>query len=438
MYLDPIIVQMPEGINIEDYIIATYYSATRPSTEMLKYAASLSVEQSTGTWTKVPAETDKLRENHIGRVIGVYETPSYQYAIPNNIDERHFIIRIAYPHKNFSDQFAMLLSTTIGNIASAGKLKLLDLEIPKSYLQKFQGPKFGIQGIRNLLEVYDRPLLNNMIKPCTGLNPKETAELAYEAAVGGVDIVKDDELVADANHCKLVDRVKYVMEAIEKADSEKGEKTLYAFNITDRTEKLQENAYKAIEAGANCLMINYMTVGLDSTRMLTEDAKINVPILAHSDFAGAIYESPISGVSASLIVGKLPRMAGIDMQIVLSPYGKFSLTMDTFLNTAYQLKSPFGKLKPAFAMPGGGTTQGHVAALYDVFGKDVIIAAGGAIHGHPMGAVAGAKAFRQAIDAVVDGKSLVEAKNNNEELRVALDQWGIWGLDDRHLFAIEG
>ena len=44
-------------------------------------------------------------------------------------------------------------------------------------------------GIRDVLGVYDRPLTNCMIKPCISWTPDEGAELFYEAAVGGIDIV---------------------------------------------------------------------------------------------------------------------------------------------------------------------------------------------------------------------------------------------------------
>ena len=40
-----------------------------------------------------------------------------------------------------------------------------------------------------------------------------------------------------------------------------------------------------------------------------------------------------------------------------------------------------------------------VHAIYRDLGPDSIMGAGGAIHGHPMGPVAGARAMRQAIDA---------------------------------------
>ena len=438
MYIDPIIMQMDESIDRERFVIATYYCGAKSTTNMMKFAAALAVEQTTGTWLQVPGETPEVRERCIARVVGVYEAPAYQIEVPKSVDERQFIIRIAYPWANFGAQFAMMLSTVIGNISSSGKVKLLDLSFPESFLGQFKGPKFGVNGIRELLGVWDRPLLNNMIKPCTGLDPEETAKLAYEAAVGGVDIIKDDELVADAPHCPLEQRVKAVMEAVKRADEVKGEKTLYAFNITDRVDKLRDNARRAIDAGANCLMLNYFTAGLDAARMLTEDPEINVPILAHSDFTGAVYESPWSGMSAMLIVGKLPRLAGLDMVIALTPYGKFPIMMDTFLSAGYSMLTPMGKIKPIFPMPGGGTTQGHVEDLYKKFGKDVMIAAGGAIHGHPMGPAAGARAFRQAIDAVVHGGTLIEAAREHEELKTALDLWGVYSEGTGGLFDLKG
>ena len=438
MFVDPIIMQLPEEIDKERFVIATYYAATKPKTNMVKFAAALAIEQTCGTWLKVPGETPEVRERAIGRVLGVYEAPAYQIGIPEDVEERNFIIRIAYPWQNFGAQFSMMLSTVIGNISSSGKVKLVDLEFPKSFLDGFKGPKFGVEGIRKLLGVYNRPLLNNMIKPCIGLTPEKTAELAYEAAVGGVDVIKDDELVSNPPHCPLVDRVKAVMKAIKAADEVKGEKTLYAFNITAPASNIVENAYRALDAGANCLMVNYATCGLDTVRLITENDNIKVPVLAHSDYTGAQYASEWSGLSASLIGAKLPRLAGMDMVITLSPYGKFPMMMDTFVNCGLQLLAPMKHIKPVFPMPGGGTTQGHIEDVIKKFGNDVMIAAGGAIHGHPMGPAAGARAFRQGIDAVCAGGTLEEASKEYPELRVALEMWGIYLESKGGIFDLKG
>lgn len=438
MFIDPISVQLPEAVDKERFVIATYYCATKTSTNMMKFAAALAIEQTCGTWLKVPGETPEVRERAIGRVVGVFEAPAYQIGIPADVKERNFIIRIAYPWQNFGPQLSMMLSCVIGNISSSGKVKLVDLEFPDSFLDNFQGPKFGVEGVRDILGVHERPLLNNMIKPCIGLSPEKTAELAYEAARGGVDVIKDDELVMDPPFCPLTDRVKAVMEAVKRADEEKGEKTLYAFNITAPYPQMRENALRAIDAGANCLMVNYAAVGLDTARMITSDPDICVPILGHSDYTGAQYASEWSGLSMTLIGAKLPRLVGLDMVISLTPYGKFPVMMDSFLNTGLQLLAPMKNIKTAFPMPGGGTTQGHIEDMINKFGKDIMIAAGGAIHGHPMGPAAGAKAFRQGIDAVLKGMSLEEAGKEYKELGAALDAWGIYREDREGIFDLKG
>jgi len=50
---------------------------------------------------------------------------------------------------------------------------------------------------------------------------------------------------------------------------------------------------------------------------------------------------------------------------------------------------------------------------------------GGAIHGHRMGAIAGARAVRQAIDAILKNIPLREAAREHPELAAALEDWGI-------------
>ena len=69
------------------------------------------------------------------------------------------------------------------------------------------------------------------------------------------------------------------------------------------------------DAGGNALMLNYLVVGFPALRMLVEDDELKLPILAHMDFAGAFYESPYSGVSSFLIMGKLARLAGADIVV---------------------------------------------------------------------------------------------------------------------------
>jgi 2,3-diketo-5-methylthiopentyl-1-phosphate enolase len=94
------------------------------------------------------------------------------------------------------------------------------------------------------------------------------------------------------------------------------------------------------------------------------------------------------------------------------------------MNTVRNLTYPFGGLKPTMPMPSGGITPVNVPDILRELGKEVMIGSGGGIHAHPYGPVAGARAFRQAIDAAMNGVSMEEAGQEFEELGVSL---GIWG-----------
>lgn len=409
----------------ERYVIATYYLETGVTADIVKKISAIAVEQTTGTWVPVPEETPEVRERHVAKVIGIYETPSYEFEVPEEVKTRHFIFQLAYPAINFGPQIPMLLSTVIGNISMSGKLKLIDLKFPKSFLQSFKGPKFGTKGIRDLLNVYDRPLLNNMIKPCTGYTPEVGARIFSNAIHGGVDIVKDDELISDPPFCPRLERIKLYMAEAKRYYEETGNKVLYTVNITDSADKIKDNAKRALDAGANALMLNYLTAGISTLQSLAEDPEINVPILAHLDFAGTMYESPYSGMSSYLILGKLARLAGADIVVYPSPFGKFPFLRERHLEIGYHLLGKWLDFKPVFPMPGGGIMPAVVPAIIRDLGVDCILGAGGAIHGHPMGPVAGGKAMRQAIEATIKGISLKEAGKEYPELQRAIEAWGL-------------
>lgn len=426
----------PEVCLEQEYVIATYFVESETK-DVVKYAVAVAEEQTTGTWVEVPGESDRVKLKHGGKVVGVFELPDYEFEVPKGVTERRYVIQVAYPMINFRPQVPMLLSTVLGNIANAGKLKLLDLNFPRKYVESFKGPKFGIAGLRKLLNIPERPFVNNMIKPCTGWTPDEGAAMSYEVARGGVDIIKDDELLAcDESFCPLTERIKAVMAVIKRAEEETGEKTLYTVNITDDVSRIKDNAKRAIEAGANALMLNFYTLGFSAAQMITEDPEINVPILAHVDFSGAIFGSPYNGISSALLMGKMARMAGADMAIITSPYGKFPVVRNKYLmqvNNARQELFGMNKLLPMLA---GGSTQGIIPATMKELGKDICIAAGGAIHGHPMGPKAGAQSMRQAIDATMKGVSLKEYAQDHPELAAIVDTWG--REDNSGLFDLKG
>ncbi len=422
---NPIAFRLPEALEDGDYVIATYIYQTNVNVDIHKLAYALSEEQSSGTWVNLPLETEEVLQRHIGRVISIWEIPDYETQIPKEVTERAWVIQIGYPVHNFGAQIPLMLTTVHGNIAAAGRLKLLDLNFPKAYVEQFKGPKFGIEGVRKLLGVYDRPLLHNMIKPSIGLTPEQSAEIFYQAAMGGVDAIKDDELVQSHPWSNYLDRVRLHTLAAQRAYEKTGEKTLYFVNVTDRPDRMLEKARRALEAGATGLMVNYNTVGISALSMLADDPEITVPILGHLDFSGAMYGSPWVGLSSHLVLGKLARLAGADIVVYPSSYGKFPLLDSKHLRIVTALTDRFYQIKRSWPMPGGGVHPGMIQLLYNDMKNDFMVGAGGAVHGHPMGPKAGARALREAIDAAVAGIPVEGAAEEYPELEVALKAWGI-------------
>jgi ribulose-bisphosphate carboxylase large chain len=88
------------------------------------------------------------------------------------------------------------------------------------------------------------------------------------------------------------------------------------------------------------------------------------------------------------------------------------------------LTMEMGGLKPVLPVASGGLHPGLVPALVKFFGKDLVIQAGGGIHGHPNGTTAGAMAMRQALDAAMNGTALSSYARKHKELEAALKTWG--------------
>jgi 2,3-diketo-5-methylthiopentyl-1-phosphate enolase len=82
-------------------------------------------------------------------------------------------------------------------------------------------------------------------------------------------------------------------------------------------------------------------------------------------------------------------------------------------------------IKRTMPMPSGGITPSLVEKCVADLGTNIMIGSGGAIHAHPDGPISGAKAFRQAIDAVMEGISVRDYAKDHKELAVSLGLFGV-------------
>jgi ribulose-bisphosphate carboxylase large chain len=136
------------------------------------------------------------------------------------------------------------------------------------------------------------------------------------------------------------------------------------------------------------------------------------------------------------VIAQLARMVGVDTLHIGAAYGKMTGGKEEVLHIEREMESPFTRLtkehleqkwfkvKPVLGVASGGVYPGIVDKIIKLMGKNVVIQAGGGIHGHPAGTVAGAKAMRQAVDATLKEISLKQYAIDHLELDEALKKWG--------------
>ena len=399
-------------------LIATYYFRTKDGVDASYAANAIREEQTTGTWTSLSTVNDKTAYVHAldGSVEDLVELPDGGY-----------LTRICFPHEIFENgNIPQYLSVIAGNLFGLGKLeavRLLDIDLPENLCGC--GPKFGIDGVRKIVgtEVSCRPHIGTIIKPKVGLNPKDTAQVAYEAALGGLDLIKDDETLTNQSFCPLFERLEAVMDALDRAKDETGKQVLYAVNVTTGGDKIVELAHKAVSAGANMLMVDVLTAGFSAIQALAEDSAINVPIHVHRTMHGALTRNPHHGI-AMRPIAKLVRSAGGDQLHTGSVSGKMGSKAGEVIADNMEITKPLSYLKPVFPVSSGGLHPGKVAAEISKLGTDIVLQAGGGIHGHPEGTTAGTRAMLQAAEAAVLGIPAREYSLSHPELAAAIAKWG--------------
>jgi ribulose-bisphosphate carboxylase large chain len=403
-----------------DEVIATYYYRPKAGVDFEWAAQAIAEEQTTGTWTDISTTQDYVR-----CLDGIVHE-----VVPHNDG---YVAKIGFADDIFElGSFPQYLSVVSGNLYGLSKLakvRLLDLDLTKATTAPFKGPKFGIEGVRKLVgtDKSGRPHVGTIIKPKVGLNPKDTAQVSYNAAIGGVDLIKDDETLTDQKFCPMADRLPAVMEQLDRVKDDTGRTVLYAVNVSAPGDKILERAEEAIDLGANMLMIDFIVCGIDAVRVLAEDPSIQLPLHIHRTMHAAMTRDPEHGVAMRAFC-RLIRMAGGDQLHTGTVSGKMDHDTAELLGDNKALTDPnFFGLKDVFPVASGGLSPGGVAREIEVLGKDIILQAGGGIHGHPSGTRAGATAMRQAVDAAMQGVTLEEYAKDHAELAAALDKWGMFG-----------
>jgi len=411
-----------------EYVTATYIIET--SQEIERAAEILAGEQSTGTFVRVARESDDVRARFAAQVTSIEElAPSGASPLPGSVGDpaarKRARISLRFPLSNFGPSLPNLQAAVAGNlfeIKELAAIKLIDLDIPAAFAERYAGPAFGLEGTRRLMSRPHGAMIGTIVKPSIGLSPAELAEVVGELCEAGIDFIKDDELQGNGPSSPLAERVRAVMPVIERYADRTGVKPMYAFNITDDIGRLKSNHDLVVAAGGTAVMACINMIGLAGVEYLRGHAE--VPIHGHRAMFGAISRSEQLGFSFRAWQ-KLARLSGVDHLHTNGISNKFYESDAEVLDSIEAVREPLLDQRAIVPVLSSGQWAGLAHATYAATGtSDLLVLAGGGIHGHPGGAAAGVESMRSAWASAERGESVEQAITSSPAFASATQVFG--------------
>ena len=338
------------------WISATYLLSSTADDVRLR-AEALALEQSVELPLAAVRDA-RIRDEIIARVAGIEPVDSARYRV-----------KLELAAATVDENPAQLLNMLFGNCSLQDDVELYDVELPPGLLSAFRGPRFGIEGVREITRVHGRPLTCTALKP-QGSSPEELAELCRTFADAGIDVIKDDHGIADQRYAPFAERVKRCQTAVERARERSGKNVQYAPSVVGTPRQIVAQARFARDCGVRMVLVAPMLAGLPAFAEFAEGT--DLAILAHPAFGGL-------RMSPGLLFGKLFRLLGADAVIYPNYGGRFAYSADVCKTLADTLRAPWGPLRPALPVPAGGMPVERTGEMVAFYGNDTMLLIGGSL-----------------------------------------------------------
>ena len=411
-----------------DYIRVTYRIETPGSIEAM--AQKIAADQSTGTFTELPGETEALKARYAACVERIVllpdaDRPGFPTDTPGPFHRAD--ITIAWPLDAIGTDIAALMTITVGGVYAIRGLtgvRVMDFDLPPDFACH-PGPQFGIEGSRRLMGVPEGPMIASIIKPSLGLSPEDTAHVVQTLCEAGVDFIKDDEKLMSPSYSSLAARIDAVMPVIERHADRTGKKVMYAFGISsaDPDRMMRDHDHVAARGG-NAAVVNINSIGHGGMAFLRKRSALCLH--AHRNGWDILTRHPALGMEFRAYQ-KIWRLLGVDQFQINGIQAKYWEPDDSFVRSFHDVMTPiFSDADRPLPVVCSGQWGGQAVDTYQRTGRtlDLMYLGGGGIHGHPYGAAAGVRAIRRAWQAAADGESLQQAAANDTDLAASLAKWG--------------
>ena len=404
-------------IDKENHIIATYYLESK---DFLAAAKAIAIGQSIGNPNvRTQRDSPQIMRDHLAKILDLRTSLT---------SKQKGFLKIAFPIINFNikeDGVTQILCSLMGSqmdIDIINHCVLKEIEFPKKVLDTFKGPKFGMENIMRRAKAIDRPFLGGIVKPKTGITVPQLKEMVKELLEGGVDFIKEDEILGNPVFCPFEERVRVVSEMVNDFSQEVGREIFYTPCINSDYPYFLERAKFADSCGVRAVHLNFWA-GISAYKALRDLDMKNAAI-----FFQKSGDKVITGVNNVYsidwkVICQLARMMGCDF-IHAGMWGGYLSDSKEELTKVLNIlrnKSQYNATIPSLSC---GSHPGLVNTTVKHFGTELMMNVGGAIQGHPMGTKGGAKAMRQSFECMQKGENIEEFMKDKIELKTAIEKWG--------------
>jgi ribulose-bisphosphate carboxylase large chain len=381
--------------NSPNYFVVTYWLESK--TTLRDAAWELAIGQSVGNPNvRSKWETEELFVNHS---VIILEEEELLYKTQAGV------VKFAFPLANIDlsiDGISQLLCQVMGgqlDIDNITACHLNKIEFPSWVENKyFHTPYMGLSGMRKFTGVYNKPLLGGIIKPKVIDRVSTLVDMVHEMIDGGVNFIKEDEIMANPSSCDLYTRLKHIVPIVEKSN------VMYTYCIN--SDDIVNAARFVHDCGGKGVHVNFWS-GFGAYKTIRDN---NLPLFVHFQKSGdKILTNPMHAYHIKWdVICYLASLCGID-SIHAGMWGGY------MNEDEYSLNNTLGILQQRNVIPAlsCGMHPGLIDAINNKFGVDYMANVGGALHGHPDGTKAGAQAMRQSID-----------KQYGIEYEKAIRKWG--------------
>lgn len=366
----------------EEFLTAVY-EVDGPEREARARAERICLDQT------IEADADLLVPSLHARILG-----RLQNIEP--LADGRYTATIRYAGELLGRDCSALLNLLFGTSSLRSDVRLLSFTLTEGLLSSWQGPRYGISGLRQAVAASNRPLLCGVLKPL-GRSPAELAELAAQFVRGGVDLIKDDQGLLDQPFCPFHERVANCADAIGAGAAARGRACPYFAHVSGPLDAMRKRAAEAKALGATGLLVAPGLTGFDALRALASDEALALPLASHPSFLGTQVSRKSEGLAPAVVYGLLPRLAGADMTIYPSFDSDYVMSREDCASVALSCRQPWGHLLPAIPSLGGRVGLDRIPELRRTLGSDVVFVLGSRIQQDTRGVVAAVQEFQRVL-----------------------------------------